>query len=198
MALETLIDRNYQPIKKYFCRQLFWYPKYEQRQARAEELTQDTFNRASLKLYDYQFIEGKPFVHWLYAFANRIRLEDKRRAEKHIAESLEELLQTSQEPQDSPMNEPDTALHQKEFEQQYQQAVTDLPEMERNVWIRSTHQQLSHKAIAQQLNITEQYSRTILCRAKQHLGSILIDRGIVDPQHWQLRKGPGSDSSSSE
>ncbi|MCA9192092.1 MAG: sigma-70 family RNA polymerase sigma factor [Planctomycetales bacterium] len=131
----------------------------------AEDVVQDSFVQAYIKLDTFQ--GNSKFFTWLYriAFNNALSRQRKRRAELSIEQSREI---TGSDPVD-PLESPDEPLLRDERIAKLRFALDSLTEEHRTILVMREMEDLSYEEIAEILNINLGTVRSRLSRARNQL-----------------------------
>jgi RNA polymerase sigma-70 factor (ECF subfamily) len=131
--------------------------------ALARDFTQDAFLRAWQRLD--QFRGDAAFSTWLHAIAVSVALNGLRRADRHRKRErpLEDAAQLG----------PGRARVEPDVRTRLEEAVDDLPEMYRTVFLMHDLEGYSHAEIAQTLDVAEGTSKARLHRARAKLRTSL-------------------------
>jgi RNA polymerase sigma-70 factor, ECF subfamily len=166
-ALDEALDRYWDPVVAYATRLV-------ERREDAKDITQDAF----LQLWDgADRWEGDSEVKpLLFGIVRNLALKEKRRRAirgRHAAQAGRALSR--------PASDPSTDAAVREFEAAIADAVSDLPERRREVFVLSRREGLSHREIAEQLGLSPQ-------TVANHLSSALSElREALQPH---LRQSP--------
>jgi RNA polymerase sigma-70 factor (ECF subfamily) len=161
-AFEEVYNRYSRPILNYFHRML-WKDR-----EKAEDLTQDIFTKIAHRPDQYD--PSRPFKTWLYSVANNMCKNEYRKAEvrKNHVGGLHENIGKADDSDHS-----DTLLHMKMFGQHLQEALNELEDIHRKVFILRFRQNLSINEIADVLEISEGTVKSRIFHAKKKLGELL-------------------------
>lgn len=140
---ETLVKRYQKPLFGYLMR-------YLGNANLAEEVCQETFVKVFEKRHLYQ--QDKPFKPWLYQIAVNTATDKFR--EKRIAPAT---LEDKAEPM-AKVDSPASDLERQEIAQMIEQAVAQLPDHQRQVFILREYQELSYADIS---NIVQRPLNTV-------------------------------------
>jgi RNA polymerase sigma-70 factor, ECF subfamily len=142
----------------------------------AEDVVQDTFVQAYLKLATFQ--GNSQFFTWLYriAFNNALSRQRRRRGDLSIEQSREI---TGSDPEDR-QESPDEPLLREERVAQVTLALQQLTDEHRRILVMREMQEMSYEDIAEVLEINIGTVRSRLSRARNQLKLQL--EAIIDPQ----------------
>ena len=134
---KDLFDQYYTPLKN------FIYYKCGDTDL-AEDLVQDVF----LKLWEKrETIKEETVKSYLYTIANNLFL-NKVRHEKVVLNFVEK--QTDQKNAESPHD----TMEGKEFKQELEQTISEMPEKQREVFLMNRIDELTYKEIAERLELS--------------------------------------------
>jgi RNA polymerase sigma-70 factor (ECF subfamily) len=139
-AFEALVRKYQQPLFTFLMRLV------GNRQS-AEDLFQDTFVRVLRALPNYR--EDRRFSGWLFGIANNLAIDWLRRRQVRRGRFVEdeEALRNAVDGQSST----DAALERAELARMLEEALQQLSEKQRQVFLLRQHSDLSFKEIAEQL-----------------------------------------------
>ena len=148
-ALEELIRHWYQPIYKYLVRKTG-------NTCIASDLTQETF----LKMIRYigQYKEMQKFKAWLFQIARNVCYDGFRR-EKEIPSGISKEFVRGES-----LETPEKYMQAKQMSERVRDALSQLPDMQRDVLILRFYHELKIKEIAQ---ITNTVNATVKSRLRQ-------------------------------
>jgi RNA polymerase sigma-70 factor (ECF subfamily) len=160
-SVAQLVDRHYVPLYRYAYR-------LSGSAADAEDLTQDTFCKAQLKLGQLRDADrAKP---WLFSILRNAYLHRLRSRKQANTVSLDEV---GELPDDLPEPLPDID------QEQLQQALGELPETFRTPVILFYFEDFSYRDIAEQMELPMGTVMSRLARAKAHLRARLVPKQAV-------------------
>lgn len=134
---KNIFDQYYTPIKN------FLYYKCGDIDL-SEDLTQDVF----MKLWDKkEEVQLETVKSYLYTIANNMLL-NKIRHDKVVI-SFAEKNKTQQEEQS-----PEFALQEKEFKQELERVIGEMPEKQREVFLMNRIEEMTYKEIAERLELS--------------------------------------------
>lgn len=145
----------------------FIYAMYEHNISKAEDCLQETFIRA-IKHRD-SFNPTMRFSTWLFAIAKNYCLNELRNNKRN----LYQLDHNIADKENSDFSSAEQILGQKELETLILQALSELPDTLRSVFIMREINQLPYAEIAEISNLKESNIRIQLFRAKQKLQKII-------------------------
>lgn len=150
-----------------FARELLLYLcSLSRDRALAEDLMQDTFLKALLALPD-----GHPnFRAWLYRVARNLYFTHYRRHSREVPHD--------EQPDAGPG--PEEEYLQTEEKRRLYRALQELPETQREVMVLYYFSGLSHREIAQAMELRADHVRVLASRARQKMQRILNDDGQGD------------------
>lgn len=137
----------------------------------AADITQQTFIRALARTR--MFKRRSSFRTWLC----RIAINLSRTHLKRLKKTARVTLTDSER---DPGNNPSEQLIKNERDRHVQKVIADLPERQRLTLILRSYHNMSHREIADALNITENNSRANYFHALKNLKSKLVERGCID------------------
>lgn len=155
---EALLKRYQKPLYAYLVR-------YTGNSSLAEEIFQETFVKVFEKRHLYQ--RGRPFKPWLYQIATNTAT-DKFRERKTQSLSLLE----HDEPAAPPCS-PSENMERKELAQRIAEAVSQLPQAHREVFILREYEKLSYAEIATMVGRPLNTVKSDMHRALQSLRKLL-------------------------
>ncbi len=172
-AFEEVYTRYAKPLLNYFHRML-WKDR-----EKAEDFTQDIFTKIAQKpeLYNPQ----RPFKTWLYSVANNMCKNEYRKAEvrSNTVGGLHENIGVRDD-----SNGGDAQLDMKMFSESLQEALNELEEIHRKVFILRFRQHLSIKEIADVLEVSEGTIKSRIFYATKKLAEQLKQ---FDPIHTEVQ-----------
>lgn len=139
-ALAALVKHHHSPLIGFF------YRMTDGDRTLAEDLAQETFVRLMRAIHRYEY--PRPFKPWLYAIATNLARDHYKRAETryHVDAEPDQLHQ-------HPAELPEETLTAADDARQVVEAITSLPDHQREVVILRYYQELSLAEIAEALNI---------------------------------------------
>jgi len=163
---ETIYEQYYKRIYNYcfYC---------TSNHHNAEDLTSIVFERVLSKYHLYD--EGKSlFEIWIFKIARNIVIDYHRANRRNKSSSIEEI----QDEISDDGNTLETNVISNELHVYLTQALSCLPDKEKNIVIHKYISRLKSKEIADIMGITENSVGVILHRALKKLQKILIKRGV--------------------
>ncbi len=133
----------------------------------AMDIVQDSFIRAWQALD--RFEEGQPFYPWVSKIASNLAINHIRKHSRQASLDEENIEPSSNEP------DPFKKMQLDENERRFMQAVRELPDQYRIVFILRTFEDLSYEEIAQRLDIAPGTVDSRLYRARRLLVEKLGD-----------------------
>src|SRR5258708_2398360 len=146
-AFAELVEKYKQPVMNLIFRIL-------RDGTEAEDLAQNVFLQVYKSAHRYE--ASARFTTWLFTIARNLCLNEIRRRSRHPADSLDA---TYPEAEDQPIRQfedhktfspPDTLLHN-ELERKIEQAMAELPEIQRTAILLCRQDELSYEEIAKVL-----------------------------------------------
>lgn len=139
----------------------------------AEDLTQETFVRATVHLNEY---EGEEVCPWLFKVARNAYLDEWRKQKRRKTIPLLSIF-SSKEDMISPYGLPEDSLLIKETHQQLEDLLEFLPEQYRSIIYLREFEEFSYKEIMEALQLTEEQVKVTLHRARKRLASLAEKKG---------------------
>lgn len=138
----------------------------------ADDLTQEAFIKAfeAIDTFDEQY----PFYSWISRIATNNAINFIKRRKRQVGSEEGETVLKMQET-DAVGSNPEQALSQKEIDKRYQQAIDNLPEEFRAVFVLRMHEDLRYEEIASRLKLSPGTVMSRLNRARQKLMDDLKD-----------------------
>lgn len=170
--------RNQKPqledLYKRYAKPLFYYLlKLCGSKQLAEDLTQETFVRATINLHKY---EGGEARAWLFKVARNAYIDEWRK-QKRKQSFLKLALFIAKEEMISPYGIPEDSLLNQELNQQLEDLFNYLPEQYRSILYLREVEQFSYKEIMDTLKMTEEQVKVTLHRARKRLASLADKKG---------------------
>lgn len=137
----------------------------------AEDLTQETFVRATVHLDEY---EGEEARAWLFKVARNAYLDEWRKQKRRKTIPLLSIF-SSKEDMISPYGIPEDFLLMQETQQQLEDLLGYLPEQYRSIIYLREYEEFSYKEMMEALQLTEEQVKVKLHRARKRL-AILAER----------------------
>ncbi|SES62304.1 RNA polymerase sigma-70 factor, ECF subfamily [Oceanobacillus limi] len=139
----------------------------------AEDLTQETFVRATIHLHEY---EGEEARAWLFKVARNAYLDEWRKQKRRKAIPLLSLVSSKKE-MISPYGIPEDSLITQETHQQLEDLLGYLPEQYRSIIYLREYQEFSYKEIMEALQLTEEQVKVTIHRARKRLAALAKKKG---------------------
>lgn len=139
----------------------------------AEDLTQETFVRATVHLNEY---EGEEARAWLFKVARNAYLDEWRKQKRRKTIPFLSIF-LSKEDMISPYGIPEDSLLMQETQQQLEDLLGILPEQYRSVIYLREYEEFSYKEIMEALQLTEEQVKVKLHRARKRLSSLAEKKG---------------------
>lgn len=164
-AIAGLYDRHYQAVYNYL------YYRVSDVQT-AEDLSAEVFIRMLRKLPSYKD-RGRPFLAWLYTIARNLLIDHRRAMDKGEEVTLkEELLENR-------IKDPDQQVQDRQTTDCFRQALTQLPESQRQLLIYRFVNGFSTPKIIQLLNKSDRAVRSLQHRALRSLEKALAEENCL-------------------
>ncbi|WP_217587941.1 sigma-70 family RNA polymerase sigma factor [Lentibacillus saliphilus] len=139
----------------------------------AEDLTQETFVRATVHLNKY---EGEEARAWLFKVARNAYLDEWRKQKRRKTIPLLSVF-SSKEDMISRYGIPEDSLLMQETQQQLEDLLFFLPEQYRSIIYLREYEEFSYKEIMETLQLTEGQVKVKLHRARKRLSSLAEKKG---------------------
>lgn len=139
----------------------------------AEDLTQETFVRATIHLHTY---DGEEARAWLFKVARNAYLDEWRKRKRRERIPLFNLF-TSKEEMISPYGLPEEDFLQQELKGKIDELLNYLPEQYRSILYLREVEQLSYLEIKDALNLTEDQVKVTLYRARKRVAQLAEKKG---------------------
>jgi len=139
----------------------------------AEDLTQETFVRATVYLHTY---EGEEARAWLFKVARNAYLDEWRKQQRWRTLPLLSIFSSKKE-MISPYGLPEESLLTKERNQQLEELLKYLPEQHRSIIYLREYELFSYKEIMDALQLTEDQVKVTLHRARKRLVNLAEKKG---------------------
>jgi len=158
-AFESLVRKYQKPIY-YLCHRMTGAHQS------ADDLSQDTFIKAYLSLRTFN--EGMNFFSWIRRIAvnSALNFLKKRKREKSLGDREMRVIDSSKV---SSPEMPHDALQKKQMEEKFKQALTELPDEQRVIFVLKVYENQSYDQIASMLKIPHGTVMSRLSRARQKL-----------------------------
>jgi RNA polymerase sigma-70 factor (ECF subfamily) len=164
-AFAELVEKYKQPVMNFIYRSL-------RDETEAEDLAQNVFLQVYKSRDRYE--RTAKFSTWLFTIARNLCLNEIRRRARHPAESLEE---THAEHEDMPSRQyedkkvllaTENVLHG-ELAEKIEQALDELPELQRTAILLCRQDELSYEEIAKVLDCSLSATKSIIHRGRETL-----------------------------
>jgi RNA polymerase sigma factor (SigM family) len=139
----------------------------------AEDLTQETFVRATISLHEY---EGEEARAWLFKVARNAYLDEWRKQKRRKSTPVLSLF-TSKEEMVSPYGLPEETLLIKEQYKQLEDLLYFLPEQYRSILYLREYEGFSYQEIMEALQLTEEQVKVTLYRSRKRLANLAKQKG---------------------
>jgi len=164
-AFAELVDKYKQPVMNFAWRML-------RDATEAEDLAQNVFLQVHKSAHRYKV--SARFSTWLFTIARNLCLNEIRRRSRHPADSmdaggLEGDDQPARQFEDGRTFLPADALLHRELEQKIEQALTDLPEIQRTAIILCRKQEMSYEEIAVVVGCSVSATKSLIHRGRETL-----------------------------
>jgi RNA polymerase sigma factor (SigM family) len=145
----------------------------------AEDLTQETFVRATISLSFYQ---NEDVRAWLFKVARNAYLDEWRRRQRRKWVPFADYL-FSKDEMASPYGLPEDEAIQAETSDDLHQLMTYLPEQYRSILYLREVEMFSYQEIQEALDLTENQVKVTLHRARKRLAQMAEKQGWKDDEH---------------
>jgi len=139
----------------------------------AEDLTQETFVRATIHIHSYRDEEARA---WLFKVARNVYLDEWRKQQRFRKIPILSLFM-GREDSISPYGLPEESLLEKELAQQLEDLLQYLPENYRSIIYLREYEQFSYAEIMDALQMTENQVKVMLHRARKRLAELAMQKG---------------------
>jgi RNA polymerase sigma-70 factor (ECF subfamily) len=158
-AFESLV-RKYQKSVYYLCHRMTGAHQS------ADDLSQDTFIKAYISLHTFN--EDLNFFSWIRRIAvnSAINFLKKRKREKPLGERE---MSISDSFDASPQELPQDTFHKKQMENRFKEALSNLPDDQRIIFVLKVYENQSYEQIANMLKIPHGTVMSRLSRARRKL-----------------------------
>ena len=168
--LRTLVERYHSPLLRYLYRLTGGDALL------AEDLVQETFVRVIRAIHQYRY--PRAFKPWLYAIATNLSRDYyKRLATRQTVAMTDTMLN---QPDVYADVKPETIIVNREAEHQVAEALSDLPDHQREVVILRYYEELSLGEIADALHIPVGTVKSRLSLGLKRLRTQLVERERMD------------------
>jgi len=138
----------------------------------AEDLTQETFVRATIHLHLYDGIEPRA---WLFKVARNTYIDEWRKQERR--QTILKRFFSNKEEMISPYGLPEEELLQQELQQQLEDLMVFLPENYRSILYLREVEQFSYQEIMATLQVSEEQVKVTIYRARKRLSELAQKKG---------------------
>ncbi|MGV3773489.1 MAG: RNA polymerase sigma factor [Verrucomicrobiales bacterium] len=178
-AFEELVEKYKQPITNLLYRNL-------RDATEAEDLAQNVFIQV-YKSADRYRADAK-FSTWLYTIARNLCLNEIRRRSRHPADSLDQMTapdgeHTAKQFPDKNEQAAGEKMLRSELESKVEQALSELPENQRNAMLLYQQQDLSYDEISEVMNCSLSATKSLIHRARETLKAKL--KPYLKTGDWQ-------------
>jgi len=164
-------------LYRQYARPLYFYLlKLSGSKQLAEDLTQETFVRATVHLHEY---EGEEARAWLFKVARHAYLDEWRKQKRRKTIPLLSKFLMKEE-MISPYGIPEESLLMHETQQKFEELLGFLPEQYRSIIYLREYEQFSYKEIMETLQLTEEQVKVKLHRARKRLLGLTEKKGWYD------------------
>lgn len=168
--------KNYQLVDlfKLYSKPLYYYLwKMSGSAHLAEDLTQETFVRATISLQSY---EGEEARAWLFKVARNVYIDEWRKRKRRQSISLKWLFQPTKE-MISPYGLPEETILAQEGANDLEEILALLPEHYRTILYLREVEQFSYGEIKEALELSEDQVKVHLYRARKKLEAVAKKKG---------------------
>ena len=165
-ALEDLYRRYVKPL-------YFYLYKLCGSESLAEDLTQETFVRATIHIHTYRDEEARA---WLFKVARNVYLDEWRKQRRFTKIPILSSF-IKRENSISPYGLPEESLLEKELTEQLEDLLQYLPENYRSIIYLREYEQFSYAEIMDALQLTEDQVKVTLHRARKRLAQLAVQKG---------------------
>lgn len=141
----------------------------------AEDLTQETFVRATIHLHTYEEEEARA---WLFKVARNAYLDEWRKQQKRRSIPFLSAFSVKKE-MISPYGLPEESILTEERNEQLEELLKYLPEHYHSIIYLREYEEFSYKEISEALQLTVDQVKITLHRARKRLAT------IADKEGWQ-------------
>ncbi|MDW0118235.1 sigma-70 family RNA polymerase sigma factor [Sporosarcina thermotolerans] len=161
-------------LYRQYARPLYFYLlKLSGSKQLAEDLTQETFVRATISLHTYENEEARA---WLFKVARNAYLDEWRKQQRWRTIPILSALTTKKE-MISPYGVPEESLLAQELNEQLEDLLNYLPEQYRSIIYLREYEQFSYKEISESLQLTQDQVKITLYRARKRLADLAEKKG---------------------
>jgi RNA polymerase sigma-70 factor (ECF subfamily) len=164
-AFESLVRKYQKPIY-YLCHRMTGAHQS------ADDLSQDTFIKAYFSLQSFN--EGMNFFSWIRRIAvnGALNFLKKRKREKPLGDKE---MRVTEIPDAPPQEMPQDPLQKKQMEKKFKEALAELPDDQRVIFVLKVYENQSYEQIARMLKIPHGTVMSRLSRARKKLKSEMSD-----------------------
>lgn len=138
----------------------------------AEDLTQETFVRATISLHQY---DGEEARGWLFKVARNAYLDEWRKQQRR--QSISFLPFMRKQDMNSPYGIPEDSILSKELGQELEDLLAFLPENYRSMLYLREYEDFSYQEIMETMQLTEAQVKVTLHRARKRLADLAKKKG---------------------
>lgn len=161
-------------LYRQYARPLYFYLlKLSGSRQLAEDLTQETFVRATISLHTY---EGEEARSWLFKVARNAYLDEWRKQQRWKTVPLLSFLGSTKDML-SPYGLPEEDLLKKEGAEEIADLLEFLPENYRSILYLREFEEFSYREIMDTLQLTEEQVKVTLYRARKRLRQLAERKG---------------------
>jgi RNA polymerase sigma-70 factor (ECF subfamily) len=179
-AFAVLVEKYKQPLFNFICRTL-------RDETESEDLAQNVFLQVYKSRQRYQ--ATAKFSTWLFTIARNLCLNEIRRRSRHPAESIEE---SHTDNEDRPQRQyedkknflPGENVLHGELANKIEEAIADLPEMQRTAILLCRQDELSYEEIAEILGTSLSATKSLIHRGRETLKEKL--KPYLKSGHWDV------------
>ncbi|MDN4606228.1 sigma-70 family RNA polymerase sigma factor [Sporosarcina highlanderae] len=166
--------KQLESLYRQYARSLYFYLlKLSGSKQLAEDLTQETFIRATINLQTYEDEEARA---WLFKVARNAYLDEWRKQQRRRTIPLFAALLSKTE-MISPYGIPEESLLAQEQNEQLEDLLNYLPEHYRSIIYLREYEQFSYKEISESLQLTQDQVKVTLYRARKRLADLFEKKG---------------------
>jgi RNA polymerase sigma-70 factor (ECF subfamily) len=164
-AFATLVEKYKQPLFNFICRTL-------RDETESEDLAQNVFLQVYKSRQRYE--PTAKFSTWLFTIARNLCLNEIRRRSRHPAESIEENHgenedQPQRQYEDKKIHLPTDQVLHRELAGKIEEAINELPEMQRTAILLCRQDDLSYEQIADILSCSLSATKSLIHRGRETL-----------------------------
>ena len=164
-AFAELVDKYKQPVMNFAWRML-------RDATEAEDLAQNVFLQVHKSAHRYKV--SARFSTWLFTIARNLCLNEIRRRTRHPADSMDAAgpegdEQPARQYEDSKTFIPAETLLHEELEQKIQQALAELPEIQRTAILLCRKEEMSYEEIAEVVGCSVSATKSLIHRGRETL-----------------------------